>query len=255
MLGREARRVAGVVESWIMKRLRGALWGATLLATSALGSTEPAFQVRVDVSKVPNAAPYVQPVKALCEEWYPKINAILFGNAYPLPFKEVQVIFEPKLQKGVGSESIEAGGFADENTIRVNFPYLAHMSDDYRAMLIHELTHVNQNYKESPGTGWLLEGIADYVRHKYFERDIEPKLRELDGYPVDQVKLRKQGYRFGYTFASPFLFWLEIRKDKDLLIRLNKALREGSYSPDLFQQYCGAPLDELWREFISQSGQ
>jgi hypothetical protein len=237
-----------------MKRLRRALWGATLLATGALWSAEPAFQVRVDVSKAPNATPYVQPVKALCEEWYPKINAILFGDTYALPFRQVQVIFVMKLQKGDGAESIEAGGFADENTIRVNFPYLARMSDDYRAMLIHELTHVTQNYKEAPGTGWLLEGIADYVRHRYFERDIEPKLRELDGYTVDQVKLRKQGYRFGYTIASPFLFWLETRKDKDLLIRLNTALREGNYSPDIFQQYCGAPLDELWQEFISQSG-
>ena len=76
--------MASVVESLIMKRLRGALWGATLLAASALWSAEPAFQVRVDVSKVPNAAPYVQPVKTLCEEWYPKINAILFGYAYPV---------------------------------------------------------------------------------------------------------------------------------------------------------------------------
>ena len=29
--------------------------------------------------------------------------------------------------------------------------------------------------------GWLVEGMADYVRHRYFEKDIRPKLLELDG--------------------------------------------------------------------------
>lgn len=127
------------------------------------------------------------------------------------------------------------------------------MKDDYRAMLVHELTHVNQQYKESPGIGWLVEGMADYVRHKYFEQDIEPRLLELDRYHVDQVKLRKQGYLFGYTIASPFLDWLQTRKDENIILTLNKALREGSYSPAIFQKCCGASLDALWQEFILQS--
>jgi hypothetical protein len=91
------------------------------------------------------------------------------------------------------------------------------------------------------------------IRHKYFERDIEAKLYPLHGYQVDQAKLRKEGYLFGYTIAGPFLFWLEERKDPGLIVALNHALRAGNYSPAIFQQRCGGTLDALWSEFIAQS--
>jgi hypothetical protein len=78
-------------------RFCGALLAATLLAASAVGGAQPArFGVRVDVSQVPNARPYVKPTRELITEWYPKINAILFGKDYSLPLNKVQVIFEPK---------------------------------------------------------------------------------------------------------------------------------------------------------------
>ncbi len=240
-----------------MMPLRNVLLVAALLSPGPPWRADAAkFQVHVDVSKTPNAQPYVKPVKALCEEWYPRINIILFGKDAPLPFKELHIRFEPKVEKCDGPNCIEAGGFADENTIQINFGYLGRMKDDYRAMIVHELAHINQHYRESPGTGWLVEGIADYVRHRYFEKDLQPKLLELDGYRFggsqvdEQAKLRKQGYLFGYTVAAPFLYWLEMRKSKGLLVALNIALRQGSYSPDLFQKHCGAPLDTLWQEFI-----
>ena len=142
--------------------------------------------------------------------------------------------------------------------IHVNFSYLERVKYPYSATLIHELTHVNQQYKNYPE--WLNEGMADYVRHKYFERDIEAKLLPLDGYhfdgkQMDQAKFRKEGYLLGYTIAAPFLFWLEERKDPGLIIALNHALRDGRYSPAIFQQRCGSSLDALWSEFIAQSPQ
>ena len=82
-----------------------------LLAPATLWSGEAVpFQVSVDISKTPEATPYVGPVRALCEEWYPKINAVLFGKNYPLPFKEVRIVFEPKIEKGTGADRVEAGG-------------------------------------------------------------------------------------------------------------------------------------------------
>jgi hypothetical protein len=244
-----------------MRPLSGVV--AALLATSALWSTEPAtFTVSVDVSQVPEARPYVEQSRELVTEWYPKINAILFGEDYPLPLKEVQVIFEPKSFVGSGADRIEVPAHEEEDIprsiarIHINFSYLERVRYPYRATLIHELTHVNQQHKNYPE--WLNEGMADYVRHKYFERDIEPNLQPLDGYyaggkQMDQVKLRKEGYLLGYTIAAPFLFWLEKQKDPSLIVAVNRALRDGRYSPGIFQQRCGAPLDALWSEFIAQS--
>jgi hypothetical protein len=236
-----------------------------LFAVSAIWGAQPtAFQVRVDISQVPEAKSRVEPTKQLITEWYPKINAILFGKDYPLPLNEVQVVFEPKIERGSGADRIELPAHEDEDVTRsigkihINFSYLERVQYPYLATLIHELTHVAQQYKNAPE--WLNEGIADYVRHKYFERDIEAKLLPLHGYQfdgqqMDQAKFRKEGYVLGYTIAAPFLFWLEQRKDSGLIVALNRALRDGRYSPAIFQQRCGASLEALWSEFIAQSPQ
>jgi hypothetical protein len=231
---------------------------AALLASGVLWSATDPFQVRVEVS----TTRYVVPVKALCEEWYPKINAILFGEGHPLPFKEVQIVFEPTIFMGASADRTEVPAYADQNTIHVNSDYLTHIPDEYLAMMIHELTHVvqNYNYKAAPDSVWLVEGIADYVRHKYYEKDIEPRLHldasgKLTGFELDRDKgqFDRKGYLGGYTVASAFLFWLEVRKDKNIVPALNKALRDEHYSDAIFQQHCGAPLDGLWQEFMAQS--
>ena len=223
---------------------------------SAQAADSPRIRVEISTSQ------YVAPVKALCREWYPKINSVLFGARYPLPFEEVKVVFEPSIRMGTGSDRTEVPAYTSADTIHVNSDYLTRIPDDYRAMIIHELTHVNQNYKYSPGDAWLVEGIADYVRHKYYEKDIEPKLHlngngTLQGFELDRDKgkFAGEGYREGYTVTSAFLFWLEVQKDKNIVSSLNKALRLGRYSDAIFQDECGAPLDTLWREFIAQSRQ
>jgi len=212
----------------------------------------PPLQVRTDVSRTPDAAAFAEQAKSLCEEWYPKINTILYGADHPLPFAEVEIIFAPKTQfpKGVPA-------FTNGNRIYVWSDYIKNLRpDDYRAMMIHELTHVNQHYGAfASSASWVNEGIADYVRHKYFEKDIEPKLR-LDGAGYlkgSSAKLDQKGYLLSYTVASAFLFWLEERKDENFIRTLNAALSKGEYSEELFPKHCGASLDALWQEFLAQS--
>jgi hypothetical protein len=168
------------------------------------------FQVIVDVSGAPNAQPYVGPVKALFEEWYPKINDHLFGKGVALPFKEVRVIFERTIELENGSGKKVVPAYTKDNVVHVNFAYVGIMPDDYRGMLIHELAHVSQNYTglSKSSERWLGEGIADYVRHKYFERDLLPKLLwdsdgTLQNSDLDRATLEKQGYLNGYTIAAP----------------------------------------------------
>ncbi len=200
----------------------------------------------------------------LCEEWYPKINTALFGQDYSLPFKEVRVIFEPSISDGIWPWRSVVPAYTDGNAIHVNSAYVAQLHkqepSDYQGMLIHELTHVNQHYGNAGDAGWLVEGIADYVRHKYFEKDIEPRLHldrngNLGGFELDRNrgKFASEGYLGGYTVTGSFLFWLEVRKNKDIVPILNRALREGRYSGKLFQERCGAALSALWHEFLAQS--
>jgi hypothetical protein len=236
---------------------------ATLFAPILVSGAHPAhFTIRVDVSQVPDAKPYVKPTRELIAEWYPKINAILFGRGRELPLKTIIVIFEPASYAGSGAARSELPAHEEEDTaksvgrIHINFSYLARVKYPYSATLIHELTHVNEQYKDCPE--WLNEGIADYIRHKYFERDIEPKLPSIEAYGIgakDMDRFRKEGYLAGYTIAGNFLFWMELKKDSGLITALSSALRDGAYSPDLFIKRCGAPLSALWREFISATDQ
>jgi len=239
------------------------LLAATLFAPIVASGGHPAhFTVHVDVSQVPGAKPYVKPTRELITEWYPKINAILFGRGIELPLKTVIVIFEPTSYAGSGANHSEIPAHEEEDLtksvgrIHVDFSYLERAKYPYLATLIHELTHVNEQYKNPPE--WLNEGIADYIRHKYFEHDIEPKLPSIEDYGIgakDMDRFRKEGYLAGYTIAGNFLFWLELRKDSGVIIALSRALRDGAYSPDIFMKRCGAPLNELWREFISATQQ
>ena len=228
----------------------------------ASGGHPGQFTVHVDVSQVPDAKPYAKPTRELITEWYPKINGILFGRARELPLKTVIVIFEPTTYAGSGVNRSEIPAREDEDIprsvgrIHINFSYLERVKYPYPATLIHELTHVNEQYKNCPE--WLNEGIADYIRHKYFERDIEPKLPAIEAYGIgakEMDRFRKEGYLAGYTIAGNFLFWMELKKDSGLIMALSGALRDGAYSPDIFMKRCGAPLSALWREFISATEQ
>ena len=69
----------------------------------------------------------------------------------------------------------------------------------------------------------------------------------------DKGQFATEGYLAGYAVTGAFLYWLEVRKDKDIVPFLNRALHDGRYSAKLFQQRRDAPLDTLWREFVAQS--
>jgi hypothetical protein len=166
---------------------------AGLVFSSGLLTAGPVdFHVRIEVRDA-RGKQFAAPSQALCEEWYPKINAALFGPDDPLPFSQVKVIFEP----AISAQGGVIPAYTDGNTIHVNSEYVSnlhqHDPSDYKGMLIHELVHVNQNYGEIGDVGWLTEGIADYVRHKYFEKNIEPRLHldrngNLQGFELDRNK-------------------------------------------------------------------
>jgi hypothetical protein len=191
-------------------------------------SAEPAFEVTLDTKKAPECAAFAEKSKALVEEWYPRINEILFDKGHPLPATEITLIFEP--MKGVAHTA--------KNVVHISAEWVTKKAPNDYGLVVHELTHVVQDYR-GKGEGWLTEGIADYIRDRYFE----PGVRH------DHIDPDKSSYRDGYGTAATFLIWLEDHKDKDIMRKLNIASHDGKYSPALFQQYCGADLDTLWKEF------
>jgi len=201
---------------------------ALLLCLAGSALAESAFTVTVDTSKAPECAAFAEKSKALVEEWYPKISEILFEKGHELPTKEITLIFEP--MKGVANTS--------RNVIRISAEWVTKKAPNDYGMVVHELTHVVQDYR-GKSDGWLTEGIADYMRDRYFEPGVRHHRIDPD----------KSSYRQAYGTAATFLMWLEEHKDKDIVRKLNIATHDGKYSVALFQEYCGADLDSLWKEF------
>jgi hypothetical protein len=207
---------------------------ALLFALPCARAAEPAFTVHVDTSEAPECAAFAGKSKALCEAWYPKISEILFGKDHPLPSKDIWLTFKP--MKGVG----ETRG----NRIDISAEWVTKKAPDDYGMVIHELTHVVQDYK-GRGVGWLTEGIADWIRDRHFE----PGKRVVRLTP-------KSSYLSGYNTAAAFLMALEERtKDTELVRKLNMASHDGTYTDALFEKLCGKPLPELWSEFAEAHGQ
>ena len=218
-----ARRVVG--PTFARLSLLGIL--AALLTLTARAA-EP-FTVRIDTTKAPECTAFAATSRALVEEWYPKINEILFGKDHPLPSAEVSLIFEP--MKGVASTS--------NHVIRISAEWVTKKAPNDYGMVIHELTHIVQDYR-GKGEGWLTEGIADYIRDHHFETR------------QHRIDPEKSSYRQGYGIAAAFLIWLEEKKHPGLVQALNLAAHDGTYRPALFTELCGADLDALWREFADQ---
>ena len=107
--------------------------------------------------------------------------------------------------------------------------------------IIHELTHVVQQYHSDNCPGWLVEGIADWVRWYTWEPrnkrpHVNPETAKYDG---------------SYQTSASFLDFVEHKYDHKLVKDVNEALRAGKYNDDLWPKWTGHNLDELNTEWIA----
>lgn len=167
-------------------------------------------------------------------EWWPQIARLLATDAFQPP-SELALIFKRELS---------APAVRTHEGIFISIPWITAHPDDF-GMLVHELTHAIQDYPAAiRNAGWLVEGIADYVRYWHYEPELErPRL--------DPAKAH---YRDGYGTSASFLAWLVARHDRRIVRTLDAALRAGQYQPELFQTITGVELDELWKQFQADRG-
>jgi len=183
-------------------------------------------RILVEYGDVPDVKEWAEKARDLCEQWYPAICEALPSKGFSPP-REVKLVFKDE-KKGVA--------YTTGAKITVVADWIRKHPDDF-GMVIHELTHVVQSYPK--GVGWITEGIADYIRNYRYE----PK-------PPGKVN-PKASYKDGYKTAATFLAWIEKSKDKDLIRKLNEALRTGTYKDELFKEWAGADADALWKEFLA----
>ena len=184
-------------------------------------------RITVDTSEVPDLNEWGRQARELCEKWYPKIVDLLPTDGFKPP-TTVNLVFK-KDMAGVAA--------ASGNRIEFAARYVRSHTNDV-GMVIHELTHVVQSYPPNR-VGWLIEGIADYIRLFHFEPEA----------PRPRIDPNRASYRDAYKTAAIFLDWAQQKHDKELVKKLNTALRERRYRDELFKDYTGKTVDELWKDF------
>jgi hypothetical protein len=189
----------------------------------------PKIEITLDTTDAPEMAEWAEKAKKACEDNYPMIVKLLDEEGFNPPTK-TKIVF--KKMKGV---AYTAGG-----TINCSAKWFTDHADDVGAV-IHEVCHVVQGYHGKQPPSWVTEGIADYVRWFNFE----PESRHPHvGNPA------RAKYTDSYQTTAAFFDWIAKKKGPQFVTKLNAASRQGKYKPELFQEYAGKPLDELWTQFV-----
>jgi hypothetical protein len=222
----------GVVPSW---RLFAVVVACVALAAPARADDRPkAVDVTVDVSEVPELKEWGDRARELIREWHPKIVAALPSDGFTPP-AAVRVVFR---------KNLDGIAYTSGKTITIAAAWVKTHPDDY-GMVIHELTHVVQAYRRpGRGTGWLVEGIADYIRFFQYEPG-----------KIGPIDARRAHYDDGYRPTAAFLAHVTEKYDKEIVRKLNAALRDGEYRDELFKKYTGKTvkeLDEEWRASLKK---
>lgn len=203
-------------------------------------------EVVIDTTDFPEGEKWMQAAKGIVETWYSKVCELLATDGRdPLTGEtEGKPLQHPKLIKLVVKKDLRAPAYASGGTITINGSWITKHRDDL-GMVVHELTHVVQHYPDNEkDTGWLVEGIADYVRWWRYE----PELHATKGRTkVDPAKAK---YTDSYRTTAVWLAWCSRKYHMALVPCLDKALREGRDPMPVFSKLTGKSADELWGEFI-----
>ncbi len=200
------------------------------------------YRLIVDTSETPDLQAWVEgELVPVLVQWYPKIVALLPSDGYEAP-QRVTINFRQGMRgvAATGGTSVQcAASWFREN-----------LRGEAKGAVVHELVHVVQQYgrvsrssrNATRPPGWLVEGIADYIR--WFLYEPETRGAEISGRDLSRVR-----YDASYRVSANFLNWVTQKYDPGLVSALNAAAREGRYSESMWKDRTGHTLEELGQEW------
>ena len=192
----------------------------------------PTPPVEIDITDSPESAAWAAAAKQLTIDWFPTLTSLLATENYKAPDK-ITLTFK---------KEISAPAYASGGGITINAKWIHDHPNDL-GMVIHELVHVIQMYpgfKEKPG--WLVEGIADYIRWWRYEPEV----------PRTKPNPEKANYNDSYRTTGWWLGWVSQKYDRRLVPALDRALRNKQDPMPIFKEMTGKSPEELWKEFMEK---
>lgn len=180
-----------------------------------------------DVTDSPDMKEWIDKVVRICEQQYPMICNELQSEG----FKPLTVI-RMTLKNDYNGVAAAGGG-----RITGSVKYFKGHLDDIGAM-VHETVHCVQLYRGRGNPGWLVEGVADYIRFFKYEPG-----------KIGRLNPERAKYDASYRTTAAFLAYVTDKYDPQLVKKFNAAMREGRYKPELWKEYTGKAVEELGREW------
>jgi hypothetical protein len=196
------------------------------------------FDWMLDVSQSPELKEWAETkLKPAVDKWYPIWVDSLASDGFTAP-KKFTIMIKPI--DGVAATSdtdVEVSeGWIKGQLTRPDW-------NEAIGSIIHELVHVVQQYGNKRNPGWMVEGIADYFRWFHYEPlEHRPK---LSARRADRAR-----YSDSYQTTAGFLDYVARNHDHEFVVKMNAAMRQGRYSPDLWMEFTGMTVRELWSEYI-----
>lgn len=186
----------------------------------------------VDTSDAPEMKEWAENTARTCQRAYPMINEELKSEGYKPPHLVTMALKSD--YRGVAA----TGGDHIVGSVK----FFQQHPDDVGAM-VHETVHVVQNYRGRRNPGWLVEGVADYVRFFKFEPG-----------NLGPIDAERAHYNGSYRVSAAFLAYLVEKYDQDIVRKLNRLMRAGEYTDETFQKLTGKTLDALDEEWRATLG-
>lgn len=191
----------------------------------------------VDSREAPELQAWADETARLCEEWYDALNdATTLADARPSD--RVALVVRPDYWGVAATDAAKA-------EIAASARFFARRPAE-RGALIAETTRVIQNYPRAEARRapeWLAGGMGDYARFFVFEPGRAG--------PIPPRQARHDG---GGPITATFLDFVARTYDRQLVPKLDRELRAGTYREDFFRMTIGKPLADLEDEWRASLG-
>ena len=227
--------------------------GATLSTMAVTPQSEQkskSVEFRVDAAKLPEMAQWAEKnVRRPVEKWAGNVVALLDGKDATWTNGVVELVLE------TGEGGNVAPAWACGGKIFLNMKWATSCPQEAAGACVHEFAHVVQDYGPRDGRaipyantpGWLVEGIADWVR--WFNYEGKAGAKRANG-----NAMRNPKYDGAYNLTASFLDYVARKYKRDVIVKLNKTCREGKYDEGVWKTLTGKDLGTLDMEWKKKLG-